>query len=268
MSTPESSNTPANPPASIPPSTAPAESAPLIAVNAVARPVGARRSTTTRSFAIALATIAALVVVAVIGLPRRPSPSETPVAAVQRTEALDPPADRDSTAVEATAASAASPGLWVASPVVSSKKNPKVAKIPTAAPSVPAASAELAAETPDTNDTAPKRGDAEPAVTGPAPAPSATETAAFPPVTITGCLEVRANDDRFRLVDTEGESAPKGRSWRTGFLKKRSSAVDLVDPPDGVALESQVGKKVAATGVLTNRALKVSSLRVVAPDCN
>jgi hypothetical protein len=86
-------------------------------------------------------------------------------------------------------------------------------------------------------------------------------------VTITGCLEVSANDDRFRLTDTEGESVPKARSWRSGFLKKRSAAIDLVGVSDARALEMQVGKRIAATGVLTNRALKIDSVRVVSPYC-
>jgi hypothetical protein len=44
--------------------------------------------------------------------------------------------------------------------------------------------------------------------------------------------------------------------------------VSLVEPPDPQALHQQVGKRVAATGLLTSRELKVSSLRVVAPSCD
>jgi len=87
-------------------------------------------------------------------------------------------------------------------------------------------------------------------------------------VTITGCLEISTNEDEFRLTDTEGADAPKSRSWRTGFLKKRSAAVALVAPPDPQALRKQVGKRVAATGVLTSRDLKVTSTRVVGSSCN
>jgi hypothetical protein len=88
------------------------------------------------------------------------------------------------------------------------------------------------------------------------------------PVTITGCLEVRVDDDEFRLSETEGADAPKSRSWRSGFLKKRSAPVTLVELLDPQALHQQVGKRVAATGLLTSRELKVSSLRVVAPSCD
>jgi hypothetical protein len=87
-------------------------------------------------------------------------------------------------------------------------------------------------------------------------------------VTVTGCLETSGNDNRFRLTDTEGLDAPKSRSWRTGFLKKQSTSVALVEPPDPHALQTQVGQRVAATGLLTNRELRVTSLRVIASRCN
>ena len=94
------------------------------------------------------------------------------------------------------------------------------------------------------------------------------ETAAVDQVTITGCLEAFGNGDRFRLTDTEGANAPKARSWRTGFLKKHSAAVDLVGTHDVIALKRQIGQRVAVSGVQTNRELQVSSVRVVSPSCN
>jgi hypothetical protein len=94
------------------------------------------------------------------------------------------------------------------------------------------------------------------------------ETAAVDHVTITGCLEASGNGDGFRLTDTEGANAPKARSWRTGFLKKRSAAVDLVGVPDVAALHRQVGQRIAVSGVQTNRDLRVSSVRVVSASCN
>jgi hypothetical protein len=87
-------------------------------------------------------------------------------------------------------------------------------------------------------------------------------------VTITGCLERSGNEDRFRLADTEGTDALKSRSWRSGFLRKRSTSVALVDPPDARTLKTQVGQRVAATGLLTNRELRVTSLRVIGPRCD
>jgi len=145
------------------------------------------------------------------------------------------------------------------------RTSPTSAKSLAAAPSVPA----LPPATQPHDDSSAKLSDAGSA-TGTAPelASSGTETTALPPVTITGCLEISADQDRFRLTDTEGASAPKARSWRTAFFKKRSAAVDLVEPPDSGALQRQVGKRVAATGVLTSRELKVSSVRVVSASCN
>jgi hypothetical protein len=136
-----------------------------------------------------------------------------------------------------------------------------------AAPSVPALPPTPATET--HGDSTAKLSDAAP-TTGTAPefAPSGTETATLPAVTITGCLEISTDQDRFRLTDTEGISAPKARSWRTAFLKKRSAPVNLVEPPDTVALQRQVGKRIAATGVLTSHELKVSSVRVVSASCD
>jgi len=86
-------------------------------------------------------------------------------------------------------------------------------------------------------------------------------------VTITGCLETAVDEDRFRLTDTEGEGAPKTRGWRSGFLKKRSAPVDLV-PSDVKALRQLVGRRVVATGVLTNRELHVRSLVSAGHSCD
>jgi hypothetical protein len=101
-----------------------------------------------------------------------------------------------------------------------------------------------------------------------APAPVSTGTGGIMPITITGCLEVSVDQDEFRLTDTEGVDAPRSRNWRTGFLKKRSAPVALVEPPDRLALQTHVGRRVAATGLLTSHDMKVSALRVVGPSCN
>jgi len=87
-------------------------------------------------------------------------------------------------------------------------------------------------------------------------------------VTITGCLEISTDGNDYRLAETDGADAPKSRSWRTGFLRKRTAPVPLIDASDPLALKNSVGKRVAATGVLTSRELQVSSLRVVAASCN
>ena len=99
--------------------------------------------------------------------------------------------------------------------------------------------------------------------------PAAVSPASLDPgaVTITGCLEVN-DKNQFRLTETEGIDAPKSRSWRSGFLKKRSTSVDLIQPPDPGALHTQVGQRVAATGSLTGREFRLASLRPVGPRCD
>lgn len=104
--------------------------------------------------------------------------------------------------------------------------------------------------------------------TAPAPVSVTTGVGGNAPVTLTGCLEVSVNQDAYRLTDIEGADAPKSRSWRTGFLKKRSAPVALVEPPDRLALQTNVGRRVMATGLLISHDLKVSALRVVGSSCN
>ena len=82
----------------------------------------------------------------------------------------------------------------------------------------------------------------------PLAASTSTSIGGSAPVTITGCLEVSVDHDEFRLTDTDGAAAPKSRSWRTGFLKKRSAPVALIAPPDAMALQTHVGHRVSATG--------------------
>ena len=85
------------------------------------------------------------------------------------------------------------------------------------------------------------------------------------PVTITGCLE--QNDDTFRLKDTTGTSAPKSRSWKTGFLKKGSASIQVVDASHRLKLTDHVGKRVSVTGVLVDREMRARSVQRVAPSC-
>jgi hypothetical protein len=86
------------------------------------------------------------------------------------------------------------------------------------------------------------------------------------PVTIAGCL-VRA-DEAFRLKETSGADAPRSRSWKSGFLKKGSASVDLVESGNGLKLRENVGKRVSVTGMLTDRQMRVQSVRAVAPSCS
>jgi hypothetical protein len=129
----------------------------------------------------------------------------------------------------------------------------------------PIAAVTPVADIPFKEDAAPKLPGSE-AIVPPAPVSAGAGEAT--PVTITGCLEISVDHDAFRLTDTEGADAPRSRSWRTGFLKKGSAPVALVEPPERLALQTNVGQRVAATGLLTSHDLRVSALRVVGPACN
>ncbi|HEY7171876.1 MAG TPA: hypothetical protein VH417_13595 [Vicinamibacterales bacterium] len=103
----------------------------------------------------------------------------------------------------------------------------------------------------------------------PAPRTAPDEPAATPAkpnrVTITGCLE-RA-DEAFRLKDTEGEDAPKARSWKSGFLKKGRPAVDVVDDGNHLNLSNHVGERVTVTGTLVDREIRIRTIERVAASC-
>ena len=86
-----------------------------------------------------------------------------------------------------------------------------------------------------------------------------TSAAAATPVTITGCLE--RNDDTYRLTDTSGDLAPKSRSWKSGFLRKRSTSIALIDATH-LRLASFVGRRIETTGVVEDREMRVKTLRV------
>jgi hypothetical protein len=86
--------------------------------------------------------------------------------------------------------------------------------------------------------------------------------------TITGCLETSVDEVLFRLTDTEGADAPKARSWQSGFLKKRTAPVQLVEFSDPQGFRKLVGRRVVASGVLTNRELHVRSLQPAGPSCD
>ncbi|MGH9146180.1 MAG: hypothetical protein ACRD1Q_05685 [Vicinamibacterales bacterium] len=85
-------------------------------------------------------------------------------------------------------------------------------------------------------------------------------------VTIAGCLEL--DDATFWLTDTAGGDVPKSRSWKSGFLRKRRSSIQLVDGTQTLKLPTYVGQRVEATGRLVNREMRARSLQPVAAACN
>jgi len=107
------------------------------------------------------------------------------------------------------------------------------------------------------------------------PFPVAAEPAFAPTVgavpgaelaTIEGCLV--GNGDQFQLKNTSGEDAPRGRSWKSGFLHKGSKTVGVVDQTHRLNLSRHVGERVTITGILDDRELQGTSLKRVAESCN
>jgi hypothetical protein len=84
-------------------------------------------------------------------------------------------------------------------------------------------------------------------------------------VTINGCLE--RDGDTFRLKDTEGANAPKARSWKSGFLKKGSTKIEVVDMANRLKLSDHVGQRVTVTGLLEAREMQARSVERVSTFC-
>ena len=242
-------------------------------------PAPVRQATHLRAIALAAATF---LVVAVLAFPRHPSgPGPDDGTAGSRLE----PTEHANDLVGSSPHPAALPAAPIAAPVAASAAvAPRAAAIASSKKALvpkpeknrvaestksgaPIAVAPPVAVIPLKDDAATKLPGFE-AIPPPASASASSGVGAIAPVTITGCLEVSVTQDEFRLTDTEGVDAPKSRSWRTGFLKKRSAPVALVEPPDRLALQTHVGRRVSATGLLTSHDLKVSALRVVGPSCN
>jgi hypothetical protein len=95
--------------------------------------------------------------------------------------------------------------------------------------------------------------------TTPAVDSAPAEVIASTPVTVTGCLERK--DDVYRLTDTSGELTPKSRTWKSGFLRKRSASIELIDAAH-LRLASFVGRRIETTGVVEDREMRVKTLRV------
>jgi hypothetical protein len=121
----------------------------------------------------------------------------------------------------------------------------------------PKSSAPARTMTPDANVTPAKSSDEK-------PVEQASSTKA--PVTITGCLARDGSD--FRLTNTRGVAAPKARSWKSGFLRKSTASIAVVDLSKTQYLPTYVGQRVGVTGVLVDRQMRVQSIWRVAGSCN
>lgn len=166
---------------------------------------------------------------------------------------------RQTSASEESPAVETKPQLAAAQPAAASKATAArpAAKKP-AATARPAANARPASSA--TTLPVPAKSDVTTVVTAPAPRQEAADV-----VTISGCLE--QDDEQFRLKDTTGEDAPKGRSWRSGFLRKSASTIDVVDQAGRHHLQTYVGQRVNVTGTLVDKEMQVRSVRIVAISC-
>jgi hypothetical protein len=118
-----------------------------------------------------------------------------------------------------------------------------------------------------------KTAPAKVATTTAAPAKAAPAKVAVAPVepvgsvTMTGCLE--SDGINYRLTDLEGNQVPKGRSWKTAFITKRSKPVDVVGAPSSLGLKDHVGHKVSVRGVRNgDTQLQASSLKQLSLYCS
>ena len=84
-------------------------------------------------------------------------------------------------------------------------------------------------------------------------------------VTLTGCLE--ADGRKYMLTDLEGTQAPKGRSWKTGFVTKKSKDMEVV-ATSGVKLGDHIGHKVSVVGVQNATHLQARSIKQLAAFCS
>jgi hypothetical protein len=235
-----------------------------------------RASGTTGAGMVVMAVVGVLVVAA-LALARHPSPRVVSPAVNTQPEALVQPV-RAAAAVPpealpaplaalvqvAAVARAQAPRVVVEKP----KQTPVVRTASSLADSVPSPPPTVAA--PSGPEESPSKTVAlERATSGSAAASTATPDAVSQvPVTITGCLETTVDEDRFRLTDTEGVDAPKARSWRSGFLRKHSAPVELLDLSEPLGLRKYVGHRVVATGLLTSRELRVRSLQSAGASCH
>ena len=217
--------------------------------------------------------IVAFVVAVTLALPHRPSPlaaatPDTRVAPLTEASDVTPVPEiapvSETTAVDVAAAPVIAPRTVTHSSTKPAALKPAKVRIPESASpreAVNAIDKALSHEGSIATSVESETTSAEPAVVPAADTGSGA-------VTITGCLEASVDEDRFRLTDTEGLEAPKARSWRSGFLKKQSTPVALVEPPDPHGLRTQIGQRVAATGVLTSHDLRVTSLRAIGARCD
>jgi hypothetical protein len=104
-----------------------------------------------------------------------------------------------------------------------------------------------------------------------APAKAAAAKVAVAPVetgdTLTGCLETDGTS--YRIADVEGNQAPKGRSWKTGFITKRAKAIEVVGASSSLNLEGHVGHRISVVGTRDGEThFRARSIKQLAASCS
>ena len=103
-----------------------------------------------------------------------------------------------------------------------------------------------------------------------APAKGATAKVAAAPVpadTLTGCLE--ADGAKYKLTGLQGAKVPKGRSWKTGFITKKSKDVEVVGASASLKLKDHVGHKISVGGVKDGDThFQARSIKQLAGSCS
>lgn len=180
------------------------------------------------------------------------------VAARQPSESMDADATRDvEVSQQIAVATPSQPAAQTKAPVAAPPRKPTAAK--PAAPDAATADAP-AGDAPGANTAAGTT------ATAGIVAPVSAQVQESEAVTLTGCL-VR-DDEMFRLKDPIGAEAPKSRSWKSGFLRKRPASVDIIDPANSLRLTNYIGERVTVTGLLDDREMRVRSLRPASGSCS
>lgn len=96
--------------------------------------------------------------------------------------------------------------------------------------------------------------------------PQGAEAKPAEPVTVEGCLV--QDNETFRLKNTAGEDAPKGRSWKSFGLHKGSKTLEVVDARHRLNLAKHVGERVSVSGMLDDKELQGNSIKKLAESCN
>jgi hypothetical protein len=211
-------------------------------------------------FTATFGAVAVLVVFGVVAAVKLIAPREASRADIATVAAQPEKATADASAKKAPASKTLSAGAAPATRLVADT-TPANAREESAARKASASKTHPAGAAPATRlaaETTPSNAPDESAPNAPVPKSAA--------VTVTGCLE--RHDETFRLRDTTGLDAPKSRSWRSGFLKKGSASIGVVDAANRLKLTDHIGQRVSVTGVLVDREIQVRSLQRVATSCN